>query len=607
MNSKNNLLTLIICAHALLVQSRLNIELNQFEALTEVLTTVLSNCKITHQNTVGILTSANATIKWSKESLKSVSIININDIQQFPRRTILEQNLHTFLITVPSTYHLKNIITTLRGTSLWNPSALYIILDDRTTQASCEGAYQFLKIMWKEELLSSTFACVDRQSSNYRMFTFNPFTSWAPKSWQPVNENNHHENHWTLLSQMMEPGQLNCDSLSFRKTRTLGGHVIKAIALDSPPGLRIDPEIKGLGKLSGLDGWLARIIWQKLNATVHLTEILNTTHYYEFLPLVSRGVYDLLLNSQYIFNKPNATTTYPVQNSGISILTRYPEDEIAYKKILKFMNPIFILAIAIVYLITVVFLEVFLHRGIVDSSLEVIRMTLTISMMRFPERSAFRIYLVTVFLLFMLTSSTFQSNLSSLLTSPSPTLTVDSTEELIESEFSIYTYHRYKNAIFDDVLFSRTKTVNHWDCSEEVKVHENAACVADRTVLLRIAFKKDLYLSKHRIQTLFTAFVVRPNWLLKDRVSDLLMHLSDGGLITFWWEKSVDTYLRKWMKKVDDSKRTYEVMKLKGLDFAFYILVLGLGSGLLAFFVEIGARRWKRRAGKQNGKGNKCS
>nr|XP_033334158.1 uncharacterized protein LOC117225000 [Megalopta genalis] len=604
MNIRNIFLTSIMCAHVLVTQSTLRIELDRFEELTEGLTSVLGDCKTLKQNAIGVLTSPQTAIKWTKQSLKSVSLMILDDVEkarQFPRGTF-DHNLNTFLITVPSSYRLRRSVQTLRDTSLWNPSALYIIVDDKESKASCRNAYRFLKTMWEEDLLSSTFACVNGESNNYDVYTFNPFASWAPRPWQRVDENEEHRHggHWTLLSQTFNLGRTTCGDLNFRKTGTLGGHTIRALARDSPPNMYIYPSEKGLAKLDGLDGTIAKMLWRKLNATLRITAIRNVTHYEDYQRLLSKRGHDIFLNNQYIFNKPDAITTYPHLNSGISVLTRQPENETAYEKILKFMNPVFMLAVILVCLATVILLRVFLGRGITEASLEVLRMMLTFSMLRFPRRSAYRIYLLTVFVLFVLTSSTFQSNLSSLLTSPSPSLSVDDTDTLIESRFAIYAYRGYKNALFDDILFSRVKTVDHWDCSEQVITLRNVACVADRSTLLRVAFKKNLHLSQHRIQTLSSAFVVRPDWPLNDRVSSMLLHLSEGGLIDLAWRNTMANYVRKWMTKVDAGKKSYEVMKLEDLAFAFYMLFLGLGAALLAFLVEIGVRSRKGRAGGWN-------
>lgn len=380
--------------------------------------------------------------------------------------------------------------------------------------------------------------------------------------------------------------------MDFAKTGTLGGYRVKGMGLHNPPSLTIDLSKGSGGKLGGFNGIITEILLSKLKGNLRVTGIANDTRSYKFLHLVADGKYDVFLNTQYVFNKPNVTTTYPHVNSGISILTRYPDNVAVYVKVLKFMNPVFVACCAVVGVITVLILEVFVGRGTIHASLEMIRIALNNSMSRFPERGAWRVYLTTVFLLFVLTSSIFQSNLSSLLTSPIPRLTIDSDEELRTAGFEIYAYHGYRNAVFDDVLFARVKMVDHWDCSEYVRKYEDVACAADRTTLLKIAFEKKLHLSKHRINTLFSAYVVRPNWPLKDRFTSMLLHLSETGLIDHWWGKVMAKYVRKWLKRTDEyEKRNFSVLTLNDLDFAFYILAFGLCASTFSFLTEISTRR----------------
>ncbi|XP_076175772.1 uncharacterized protein LOC143150977 isoform X2 [Ptiloglossa arizonensis] len=589
---------ILIHWHVSIALAELRIDSDRFEALTEVLTTVLSTCEKPKLNTVGVVSSPETSIQWTKESSRTVSRINANDLgklEEFSRTTEQDQDFLAFALVASSVDRLKIVAETLRRTKWWNPTALYILLDDRSARTGCGNAHRFLETAWEHDLLSSTFLCIDDDNS-YRMYTYNPFTPWAPKAWREATPNvtKYKEHPWTLLTQTFDQDRTTCEDLDFVKTRTLEGYPVKAVGLNNPPSLALDLSRSGSTELAGIDGTVASLVWSKLNVSLRLTRIANNTRHHEFLALVSTGVYDVLLNVRYLFNEPNTTMVYPHVNSGISVLTRYPENESAHAKIFRFMNPVFVLGVAVVCAGTVIFLAVFVGRGATDACLEVLRMALSNSMLRFPERSPSRMYLITVFLLFILTTSTFQSNLSSLLTSSTPKLPVDSIDTLKRSRFAIYAYRGYKNAVFDDVLFGRVKTVDHWDCSEYVQKFENAACAADRVDLLGIAFEKNLRLSKHRISTLYSGYAVRPNWPLRNRVGSLLMHASQGGLIRYWWDRTMSRYTRNWSKADGDAKRKgYEVMKLENLAFAFYVLIIGLGASSMLLFLEILTPRFK--------------
>lgn len=166
---------------------------------------MLSACKKIEVNNIGVLTNLRTFIQ---RSLKAVPLINVNDVDHLSR-VERDQNLHTFVI-IPSTLeHLESTITKLERTTWWNPSALYIILDDNVAQNGCKNARPFLKTAWKKDLLSSIFFCIADRNTEFRMYTFNPFTSRAPKSWQKMkerNETNNRDRSWTLFTRTFHPG-----------------------------------------------------------------------------------------------------------------------------------------------------------------------------------------------------------------------------------------------------------------------------------------------------------------------------------------------------------------------------------------------------------------
>lgn len=167
---------------------------------------MLSACKKIEVNNIGVLTNSRTFIQ---PSLKSVPLININDVD-YLSRVERDQNLHTFVI-IPSTLeHLETAITKLERTTWWNPSALYVILDDNVARNGCRNARPFLKTAWKKDLLSSIFLCITEHrdgTATFIMYTFNPFTQQAPKSWQKMREWNETNDHpWTLFTRTFRPG-----------------------------------------------------------------------------------------------------------------------------------------------------------------------------------------------------------------------------------------------------------------------------------------------------------------------------------------------------------------------------------------------------------------
>lgn len=206
-----------------------------------------------------------------------------------------------------------------------------------------------------------------------------------------------------------------------------------------------------------------------------------------------------------------------------------------------------------------------------------------------------RIYLITVILLFLITGSTFQSSLSSILTSSTSKPNIDSNTALRRAGYPIYTFAGYRNAIQDPVLRSRVRPTDSRDCSRYVIEYPNTVCVADRSRLMRIAFENELHISRHRITNLYMGYVMRPNFPLVKRIGRVLMSMSQGGLINHWQEQTVAVYKNRWAMKAYEMKtKRYRTMNTSDLLFVFYILLFGLGVSIATFLAELLIARWRK-------------
>jgi len=90
----------------------------------------------------------------------------------------------------------------------------------------------------------------------------------------------------------------------------------------SPPTLTVNHQGNDTETYGGLDGLVLSTLFDKMNASMSVTMVDMSSKIYLLLQNVSANEYDMLMNSQYIFNKFNFTMTYPHIDSGISSLTR---------------------------------------------------------------------------------------------------------------------------------------------------------------------------------------------------------------------------------------------------------------------------------------------
>jgi len=265
------------------------------------------------------------------------------------------------------------------------------------------------------------------------------------------------------------------------------------------------------------------------------------------------------------------------------------------------MNPYLIVGILVVFIVTVFILRISVDHRMSTALLEVMRITTNVSILHVPRDTPLKIYLIIVILMFLITSSIFHGSLSAVLTSSTSRPNIDDIEALKEAGFPIYTYAGYKTVIYDSVLRSRVRETDRWDCSKYVIEYPNTACMADRNRLTKIAFEKDLHVSKHRIINLYMGYVTRPNFPLIKKMGTRLLSISQAGLTNYWREKTLFVYKNKWIiKEKAMKKKQYRTLNVSDLLFVFYILFVGLGVAILVFLSELlSIIRWRKLRKKE--------
>ncbi|XP_057334292.1 uncharacterized protein LOC130673333 [Microplitis mediator] len=96
-----------------------------------------------------------------------------------------------------------------------------------------DDASKVLQLLWKMDLLESFYVCPQPAHINNTkllLYTYNPFTNWAPQPWREVIDlKNKPDDRWTLYRQSHRNDETICDTLTFDKTKFLEGYGIKVI------------------------------------------------------------------------------------------------------------------------------------------------------------------------------------------------------------------------------------------------------------------------------------------------------------------------------------------------------------------------------------------
>lgn len=108
----------------------------------------------------------------------------------------------TAVIFASSNDILTMILQDLRDSVWWNHEAFFLIIN-KNSDNSCRLARLFLSTTWAFNILSATYICHD-SDSQLILYTFNPYTSLAPKFWNEIRTDNVSNKYWTLFEHQVE-------------------------------------------------------------------------------------------------------------------------------------------------------------------------------------------------------------------------------------------------------------------------------------------------------------------------------------------------------------------------------------------------------------------
>ena len=96
----------------------------------------------------------------------------------------------------------KALLEDLKTSIWWNSNAQYLIINN-DVESSCQMAYLFLNITWSFKISAVAYLSVDK-NKQIHMYTFNPYSSFAPIFWQTISNSNFESESWTLMKHSFE-------------------------------------------------------------------------------------------------------------------------------------------------------------------------------------------------------------------------------------------------------------------------------------------------------------------------------------------------------------------------------------------------------------------
>ena len=528
----------------------------------------------------------------------------VNDV---PVRREFKYKLQVFVVTASTSTVLQNILKHVKESLWWNHMARFFILGVPTSKHGCLDAHDILWTAWEADLLHAKFLCLD-ESNGTLIYSYNPYTKYAPHPWKLVGSYPGKNNHpWTLfVGNFRELVSNNLQDLEFKTTNDLNGYEIPYIASDMLGLWETKLNKTGIESFGGSQGEKAEDIYRALNATAKRVNRFGddaTKRFKEglenaMLKELVDGSCDISLNHWYLMDVPNMVKLYPLWQSGISVSTQYRNRESQLSKIWRVIDNISWISVFVVTLTTLIFFKYCLRKPVIIALLDIMRLACNSSLLTIPNNLAVRIYLACIFIFIVTMQGIFQGKLASLLTKDVLLPNVETMQELVDSQLTIYVYETWLQYFDDQDFEDRLISIPIPDCVPNVLNDSRGACVCEVSVLLYLAARNNLHMSTKNIYEKYYTYAIRENWPLEQRLNEVLSSLTETSIVDYKWMKE----LNKPRRILDAYKEQYEddsfdVVTLEDLNFAFVILGVGLGCATVTFIIEIFINRGRARSG----------
>ena len=509
--------------------------------------------------------------------------------------------LQVFIVTASSAMVLDNILKNVKKSLWWNHMATFLILGDPTSKYECSNAHDILWTAWETDLLNGKFLCLD-QSNRTLIYSYNPYSIYAPDPWKFVNSYPGKNNHpWTLfVGNYQELVSDNCQDLEFKTTNDLNGYEISYIARDLTNLWQTKLNKTGIDSFGGPIGEKAKMLYLAVNASARRVRQFgfNSKSRCIFgldcleLREVVDGHSEISLNQWYWTDIQNMSMLYPLWQSGLSVTTQYRDYESEVSKLWRVIDIGSWIGVFVVTLITLICFKYCLHQPLFLALLNIVRLACNSSVPAIPNNVAVRIYLACVFVFLITMQGIFQGKLASLLTKQVHLPNVETMQELVDSPYTIYVYKGWLNYFTESGFEGRVISTLHAGCVKHVLNTSTAACINEGSALTYFAAKYNLHVSRNNIFKKYYTYAIRDDWPLEPRLNEILSSLTESGIVNYKWEKNLDKsrQILNAYRELNKDK-SFEVIMLGELSFAFVILGVGLGCATISFIIETAIKR----------------
>ena len=378
-----------------------------------------------------------------------------------------------------------------------------------------------------------------------------------------------------------------CRSLDFDKTTMLSGYPIKMCGVPVPILNPYDEKEKGPFKFQGVMGKLFEIIWTELNCSVTQDTISD----FDFSSAVGTpdNMFEDLFRDKYDVHENIIYETGIWQNevnllstSGICYISRKKNKSISVQVLQVFTLSVWI-AIMVFFTLMVITFFYLQQQGLSDAAMDVLRAIIGSSTIKEPKNLLKRIIFGLLLCFFLIITTFLQSKLNAMLVTLTQYEPLETIEDIIRHNHSIYASNIYLQH-YETGVRKHIMAINHFnDCFNKMQTDNKVSCINDCGEIsfyahesVKIHITEDFYKKKYLV------YLFREDCPLIKRVTDVFYAIFETGIT-----KHIQDIVGFKYKVSTLMFQEYKSISFNEIKFAFCLLPIGFFCGGLSFMIEI--------------------
>lgn len=392
---------------------------------------------------------------------------------------------------------------------------------------------------------------------------------------------------FSTISYLISSGNASCKNLFFDKTDNLGGYAIKVGIFDIPPYISYK-FVNGVKIFDGFDYAIIKLLMDELKGTLVIDdEVIRIPGQIDdgnnrTLPgRVATGQFDLGMDSLILKNTmKKVESTYPFQQTAISVMTQYREFKIFAGHLFRFL----LLPTAILFLfasILIYFLLMYVFKDPYSRNfIDIIRFYLNLPVAPGTFTLCGRIVFVVASISFTVSNIIFQAHMDIALTTINIARNVETMVDLNEMNYNVLA-GKFMKSVMKDSGVKNTKLV-----PENVKCSQlkHSEAYVDKDMTLRTLMSDSCHLPrKPLISGMYLTYYTRRNWPIFPKMNKKLQMLFEGGLTDYKMKQILEKYQQN---KHEKPKRS-QPLSMDHMQYVFQIFIAIIFVSWIVFILEL--------------------